>query len=345
MKKLVLSSLFLGFAIISSAQNTGGGGEYVFPKQKNKCLANEARDKIKIELKEIAGKLEKEGKLTYNKVIPQFIWPVQQASGFNYEDVWSISNFVDHDISTPNSLSDYNCGTRTYDTQSGYNHQGTDIFLWPFSWNQFQDGQAEVVAAAPGTIIQKYDGNFDMNCSFNSSSWNAVYIQHSDGSIAWYGHMKNGSLTTKGIGSSVIAGEYLGKIGSSGSSTGPHLHFEVYDNLNNLIDPFAGPCNNLNTVSWWASQIPYSNPNINALMTHYTAPQFNSCPLPDYINDTNYFSLTDIVFLASYFRDQVNGTTAYYNLYKPGGSLYLSWDKTFTNDFQALVLVVYKFIC
>ncbi len=57
-----------------------------------------------------------------NKTNPQFIWPVQQASGFDYNSIWAISNHVDHNLSTPNLLSDYNCGTRTYDLSSGYNH-------------------------------------------------------------------------------------------------------------------------------------------------------------------------------------------------------------------------------
>ena len=43
-----------------------------------------------------------------------------------------------------------------------------------------------------GIIIGKDDGNFDQNCAFctSSCSWNAVYIQQADGSIAWYGHLK-----------------------------------------------------------------------------------------------------------------------------------------------------------
>jgi murein DD-endopeptidase MepM/ murein hydrolase activator NlpD len=101
----------------------------------------------------------------------------------------------------------------------------------------------EIVSAAAGTILYKSDGNFDRSCTFNNNNWNAVYVQHSDGSVAWYGHMKAGTLTTKNVGASVAQGEYLGVVGSSGNSTGPHLHFEVYDSGNNLIDPYAGTCN------------------------------------------------------------------------------------------------------
>jgi hypothetical protein len=79
--------------------------------------------------------------------------------------------------------------------------------------------QVEISAAAAGTIVSKSDGNFDRSCTFNNNQWNAVYVYQADGSVGWYGHMKSGSLTLKGVGASVAAGEYLGRVGSSGSST------------------------------------------------------------------------------------------------------------------------------
>lgn len=334
MKKTFLYLVLLFSFIYSQAQTTGGGGEYVFPKSNTACLSNTDRATIKAELKKNIDFLEKKGLLKYNKSTVHFIWPIQQAAGFNYNDIWAISAYVDHNINFPDALTDYNCGTITYDTPDGYNHQGTDIYLWPFTWNQFQEGRANIVAAASGVIISKSDGHIDTRCTLNSDPWNAVYIQHSDGSTTWYGHMKIGSLTTKAVGDTVVAGEYLGKVGSSGNSLAPHLHFEVYDNSNNLIDPFAGSCNNFNSDSWWVSQIPYSNPNINAVMTHFTPPRMNACPIPDEINDTNYFNLGDSIYMAAYFRDQIIGETANYYLYTPAGSLHSSWSKTFTNTFS-----------
>src|SRR5690606_38035054 len=60
-------------------------------------------------------------------------WPLGPFPGAGV-DLHGISNFVDLDSDFPNQLLDYTCGTRTYDTTSGYNHGGTDIFIWPFSW-------------------------------------------------------------------------------------------------------------------------------------------------------------------------------------------------------------------
>jgi len=148
---------------------------------------------------------------------PAFIWPLRAARGFSQPAVDRVSYYVDHDPAS-GSLSDYQCGTRTYDRDTGYNHQGIDISIWPDSWNMMQTGQLEIVAAAPGTIVFRSDGNFDRNCTFGSDDWNAVAVRHDDGSVAWYGHMKSGSPTPKGVGARVVAGEFLGNIGSSGVS-------------------------------------------------------------------------------------------------------------------------------
>lgn len=76
--------------------------------------------------------------------------------------------------------------------------------------------------------------------------------------MAWYGHLKIG-VTSASVGDSVQIGDFLGYIGSSGSSTEPHLHLGLYDSNDNLIDPFVGSCNNSTSVSWWANQVnPFS---------------------------------------------------------------------------------------
>jgi murein DD-endopeptidase MepM/ murein hydrolase activator NlpD len=53
-----------------------------------------------------------------------------------------------------------------------------------------------------------------------------------------YGHMKLGSLTVK-VGDHVSTGEQLGLVGSTGQSTGAHLHFGILDNGTDAIDPLA----------------------------------------------------------------------------------------------------------
>ena len=74
---------------------------------------------------------------------------------------------------------------------------------------------AAVVAAASGTVIMsKYYGGYG----------NCIIIDHGGGVSTLYGHMS--SLVAK-TGQTVSAGETIGKVGSTGVSTGNHLHFEV----------------------------------------------------------------------------------------------------------------------
>lgn len=178
-------------------------------------------------------------------------WPLQAAPTLIDYGYHGVSNFVDLDSAFPNQLRDYNCGTRSYDLASGSNHQGIDYFLWPFMWKKMDENAVAIVAAAEDVIVLKQDGQFDRNCSFGGGAWKAVYVERGDGSIAWYGNMKSNSLTPRSVGERVGAGEYVGLVGSSGNSTGPHLHFELHDASGQLIDPCAGPCNPTTTTSWW----------------------------------------------------------------------------------------------
>jgi len=313
------------------------GGEYIINQEKKPCITNIQHEEIKIKLKKNIKELRLKNKFvsTTSKNTQQvfFNWPVQQASGFTFNDVWGITNYVDHNTSYPNQITDYNCGSKSYDTSGGYNHQGVDIFLWPFSWYMVDNNQAEVIAAQEGQIIEKIDGNYDRNCSFNSSEWNAIYVRHNDGSTALYGHMKNGSLTTKNIGDMVTQGEYLGIVASSGNSTGPHLHFEVLDNDYNVIDPYYGDCNNLNNSSWWDTQKPYLNTNINAILTHTAPPVFNGCPTTETTNISDNFTINDTVYFAIYLRDQLANTNINLKIIKPDNSVYDNWNFTFNDNY------------
>jgi len=192
----------------------------------------------------------------------------------------------------------------------------------------------EVVAAAPGIIINKDDGFEDDHCACEGT-WNAVFIRHEDGSVAWYGHMKRGSLTAKGFGDTVEAGEYLGVVASSGCSTGPHLHFEVYDSGNNLIDPYAGACNSLNTATWWADQRPYRSSTLNAVLTH-SAPPIFGCPSEfEEPNLKDYFQPSESLITSFYYADQEELQTTIHRIYTPSGQLFQEWAHTSPSTYNA----------
>jgi hypothetical protein len=319
-----------------------GGGNYTKLIQIKDDIHPEARAEIVRMLRQNESRLRRQGKLNSpeNPAVTAFSWPIKQAPGYNDNGYYGISNYVDENPAYPNAILDYNCGNRTYDQASGYNHAGTDIFTWPFPWQKMDRNIVQIIAAAPGTIIAKSDGNFDQNCAFCSSAcnWNSVYIMHADGSVAWYGHMKSGSLTTKSIGQTVSQGEYLGIVGSSGNSTGPHLHFEVYTNSSytQLVDPWAGACNNFNGLtSWWASQQPYYVSTLNKVMMHSAAPGTGSCPAAEIPNEKINYANGEILYMGSYYRDQLTGQQSIHRLYKPDNSLYTSWTQNFTTNYNA----------
>jgi len=72
-----------------------------------------------------------------------------------------------------------------------------------------------VVAALPGTVV---------SARFENGYGNTVVLQHSGGIQTRYGHL--GSVSVK-AGDDIEAADALGTVGSTGRSTGPHLHFEV----------------------------------------------------------------------------------------------------------------------
>jgi murein DD-endopeptidase MepM/ murein hydrolase activator NlpD len=88
-------------------------------------------------------------------------------------------------------------------------HNGVDMAAY---WN------APIVAAGPGKII--FAGR-------KSGYGIAVDIDHGNGFVSRYAHLKRTSVKR---GDEVAIGDQVGLMGSTGRSTGPHLHYEVYFN-------------------------------------------------------------------------------------------------------------------
>ncbi|MEO0310993.1 MAG: hypothetical protein RIQ89_650 [Bacteroidota bacterium] len=259
-------------------------------------------------------------------------WPIQAASNFTDYGYYTVQNLVDHNIMNPNQVLDYNCGSRTYD-YSGGNHQGTDIIYWPYAWKKMDENVMEIIASAPGVITMKRNNFFDRNCANNGNSqWNGIILEHADGSQSWYLHFKTGSATTKSVGDTVQAGEYLGLAGSSGSSDWPHLHFQVMNALGMVIDPFDGTCNSTNAGdTWWQTQINYDVPSINRICTKKTPDEFYQCPTAEITYEADTFYIGDTLWLWAYMRDNVINGTVYVNIFNPQGFNMLNFQ--YTNTF------------
>jgi len=270
--------------------------------------------------------LESESKINPKADHPKFEMPVR-LNDFNSDPgFYSLTSYVDHDTLFPEHLLDYQCGDLTYDLENGYNHTGTDFFLWPFPWYKMYHDEVEIVAAAPGILFFKQDGNNDQQCELNNDPTNGVAIIHEDGSAAWYVHMKKNSVTNKNVGEEIEKGEYLGIVGSSGSSLSPHFHFEVFDAGGYITDPFYGPCNDKIDESWWLDQIPYKEPGINRIATNNHLPFFPECPGEEVTNEADVFYPGDSIFLLSYFRNISLNDQIEVIIYRPDNSVFASWD-------------------
>ncbi len=76
---------------------------------------------------------------------------------------------------------------------------------------------AAIVAAGDGTVI--YAG-------YRGSYGNTIMIDHGDGLVTLYAHQQSGGIRVSN-GDRVTKGQRIGTVGSTGNSTGPHLHFET----------------------------------------------------------------------------------------------------------------------
>ncbi len=77
-----------------------------------------------------------------------------------------------------------------------------------------------IAAAASGTVIF---------AAVKGGYGNSIMVDHGGGMVTLYAHQSKFAVST---GESVTSGQIIGFVGSSGVSTGPHLHFEVRINGN-----------------------------------------------------------------------------------------------------------------
>ena len=119
-------------------------------------------------------------------------------------------------------------GTRTHPVSGKTeSHSGVDIAI---------AGGEPIYAANDGIITYIRSDITGINsCSYGYG--NHIIIDHGDGMTTLYAHMKYGSIPEDfEVGTSVSQGEQIGAVGSTGCSTGNHLHYEVRVN-NEKVDP------------------------------------------------------------------------------------------------------------
>ena len=80
------------------------------------------------------------------------------------------------------------------------------------------------IACATGTNIKVVSSGTVTFASYNGSYGNLVKVDHGNGVETWYAHC---SKIYAKVGQTVEAGDVIAAVGSTGNSTGPHLHFEI----------------------------------------------------------------------------------------------------------------------
>ena len=163
----------------------------------------------------------------------KFNWPLPGQDA----DEWIINNYNDLD-GNPGSpcmvgVLDYAAGRKSYN-----GHRGIDVFPPNF---RAMDGGFVVLAAQDGRVEDFEDYHFDRNIvNMDGAPGNFVKLGHANGFETRYWHLKRFSVSALGIktGDWIAAGQPLGVVGSSGNSSGCHLHFGVRDCDGVFLDPF-----------------------------------------------------------------------------------------------------------
>ena len=114
---------------------------------------------------------------------------------------------------------------------------------------------ADVLAVADGTVVDALDGLDDQvpgklpdpsTITVQTVDGNHVVIDIGNGYYAFFAHLKKGSVAVKD-GDKVRAGEVIGRLGNTGNTSAPHLHFHIMDSksvlgsdgLPYVVDAFA----------------------------------------------------------------------------------------------------------
>lgn len=106
-------------------------------------------------------------------------------------------------------------------------HNGIDLVANPNNRNE------DILAFADGEVVslQRTGAQYGTGCF--------VRLKHANGFQTLYYHQASGTIPAFKVGDKVKKGDYLGKIGTTGNSTGVHLHFQIDKGSNSTsVDPW-----------------------------------------------------------------------------------------------------------
>ena len=122
--------------------------------------------------------------------------------------------------------------TPTIQPCDGFMSRGFGMHSDPFTGN-YQPHTGIDIATPKGTPVHATAAGVILKASYESGLGNCIVIDHGAGISTAYGHL---SKITVAMGQTVKRGDLIGLVGSTGYSTGPHLHYEVRDH-NHALNP------------------------------------------------------------------------------------------------------------
>lgn len=181
-----------------------------------------------------------------------------------------------------------------YSASYGANHTGIDIH---------SSGNDTIYAACDGVVEATANSCYHVSCGYQcehySTYGNYIRIRNTDGTYAYYGHLLHNSLLVS-IGSTVKKGQAIAQMGSSGYSTGKHLHFEVrLSNQSTTVN--VNPTSNGGSVEYLYSGYGISSDTPVDLGTEFYAYIINTASWLHLSNDNINVSARD----ATYLNEQI----------------------------------------
>lgn len=175
--------------------------------QYEKQLALDKMEELNSQIEQLIREANSEGTGSWSGTSSEnFIWPLN--TNFQY-------------ITTYFGYSEYH----------GHVHRGIDV-------GNAGIANANIYAAQEGTVITAFNGcshNYGKGYTCCSSYGNYVIIKHPNGYSTLYAHMSSMNVY---VGQYVSQGQVIGHVGTTGWSTGYHLHFEIRDSSGTATNPF-----------------------------------------------------------------------------------------------------------
>ena len=123
-----------------------------------------------------------------------------------------------------------------------------------FEWRSTKYHQGCDLAYPSGTPVVASDGGTVTQVGYNSARGNYVVVYHGGGWMTVYQHL---SLISAKKGQKVSKGQNLGGVGSTGQSSGPHLHFEIHEGVSEVTAKSTIPYSTMNHKGAYTSSARY----------------------------------------------------------------------------------------